>query len=403
MRSYHVDEQGYYGEFGGAFVPEVLYKCTEDLRLAYREILESSEFQEEFRSLLRDYVGRPSPLYEAKRLSEKYGARIYLKREDLNHTGAHKINNALGQILLARRMGKTRIIAETGAGQHGVATATVCALMNMPCRVYMGQTDMERQRPNVERMRMLGAEVYSVTSGNMTLKDAVNDAIRDWCCHPQDTFYIMGSAVGPHPYPDIVARLQSIISEEIKQQLPEKTGRDYPDYLMACVGGGSNAIGAFYHYLDDERVKLVAAEAGGQGADTPFTAATIHSGTVGILHGSRTLVLQTEDGQVIEPYSISAGLDYPGIGPVHAHLAQTGRATIYSVNDDEALRAAYELTRLEGIIPALESAHILAVLPKMKFRPEDVVVVNVSGRGDKDLETYLKHRNEITTSDSEQH
>ncbi len=403
MRSYHVDEKGYYGEFGGAFVPEVLYKCTEDLRLAYREILESSEFQEEFRSLLRDYVGRPSPLYEAKRLSEKYGARIYLKREDLNHTGAHKINNALGQILLARRMGKTRIIAETGAGQHGVATATVCALMNMPCRVYMGQTDMERQRPNVERMRMLGAEVYSVTSGNMTLKDAVNDAIRDWCCHPQDTFYIMGSAVGPHPYPDIVARLQSIISEEIKQQLPEKTGRDYPDYLMACVGGGSNAIGAFYHYLDDERVKLVAAEAGGQGADTPFTAATIHSGTVGILHGSRTLVLQTEDGQVIEPYSISAGLDYPGIGPVHAHLAQTGRATIYSVNDDEALRAAYELTRLEGIIPALESAHILAVLPKMKFRPEDVVVVNVSGRGDKDLETYLKHRNEITTSDSEQH
>ena len=403
MRSYHVDEKGYYGEFGGAFVPEVLYKCTEDLRLAYREILESSEFQEEFRSLLRDYVGRPSPLYEAKRLSEKYGARIYLKREDLNHTGAHKINNALGQILLARRMGKTRIIAETGAGQHGVATATVCALMNMPCRVYMGQTDMERQRPNVERMRMLGAEVYSVTSGNMTLKDAVNDAIRDWCCHPQDTFYIMGSAVGPHPYPDIVARLQSIISEEIKQQLPEKTGRNYPDYLMACVGGGSNAIGAFYHYLDDERVKLVAAEAGGQGADTPFTAATIHSGTVGILHGSRTLVLQTEDGQVIEPYSISAGLDYPGIGPVHAHLAQTGRATIYSVNDDKALRAAYELTRLEGIIPALESAHILAVLPKMKFRPEDVVVVNVSGRGDKDLETYLKHRNEITTSDSEQH
>lgn len=403
MRSYHVDEKGYYGEFGGAFVPEVLYKCTEDLRLAYREILESSEFQEEFRSLLRDYVGRPSPLYEAKRLSEKYGARIYLKREDLNHTGAHKINNALGQILLARRMGKTRIIAETGAGQHGVATATVCALMNMPCRVYMGQTDMERQRPNVERMRMLGAEVYSVTSGNMTLKDAVNDAIRDWCCHPQDTFYIMGSAVGPHPYPDIVARLQSIISEEIKQQLPEKTGRNYPDYLMACVGGGSNAIGAFYHYLDDERVKLVAAEAGGQGANTPFTAATIHSGTVGILHGSRTLVLQTEDGQVIEPYSISAGLDYPGIGPVHAHLAQTGRATIYSVNDDEALRAAYELTRLEGIIPALESAHILAVLPKMKFRPEDVVVVNVSGRGDKDLETYLKHRNEITTSDSEQH
>lgn len=395
MKSYNVDKNGYYGEFGGAFVPEVLYRCTEELRQSYLGILESESFQKEFRQLLKDYVGRPSPLYEAKRLSEKYGTHIFLKREDLNHTGAHKINNALGQILLAMRMGKTRIIAETGAGQHGVATATVCALMGMPCCVYMGKTDMERQRPNVERMRMLGAEVAPVTSGNMTLKDAVNEAIRDWCCHPQDTFYIMGSAVGPHPYPDIVARLQSIISEEVKQQLTEKIGRDYPDYMMACVGGGSNAIGAFYHYLDDNRVKLIAAEAGGKGADTQFTAATIHCGTVGILHGSRTLVLQTEDGQVLEPYSISAGLDYPGIGPVHANLAKSGRAKVYSVNDDEALQAAYELTRMEGIIPALESAHILAVLPKIKFRKDDIVVVNVSGRGDKDLDTYLKHRDEI--------
>ena len=395
MKTYNVDKNGYYGEFGGAFVPEVLYRCTEELRQCYLGILESESFQKEFRQLLKDYVGRPSPLYEAKRLSRKYGTRIFLKREDLNHTGAHKINNALGHILLAMRMGKTRIIAETGAGQHGVATATVCALMGMPCCVYMGKTDMERQRPNVERMRMLGAEVAPVTSGNMTLKDAVNEAIRDWCCHPQDTFYIMGSAVGPHPYPDIVARLQSIISEEVKWQLTEKIGRDYPDYMMACVGGGSNAIGAFYHYLDDERVKLIAAEAGGKGADTQFTAATIHSGTVGILHGSRTLVLQTEDGQVLEPYSISAGLDYPGIGPVHANLAKSGRAKVYSVNDDEALQAAYELTRMEGIIPALESAHILAVLPKIKFRKDDIVVVNVSGRGDKDLDTYLKHRNEI--------
>lgn len=392
MKSYNVNKNGYYGEFGGAFIPEVLYKCTEELRKAYLTILESKDFQDEFRGLLRDYVGRPSPLYEAARMSHKYGTHIFLKREDLNHTGAHKINNALGQILLARRMGKTRIIAETGAGQHGVATATVCALMNMPCRVYMGRTDMKRQRPNVERMKMLGAEVMPVESGNMTLKDAVNEAIRDWCCHPKDTFYIMGSAVGPHPYPDLVARLQSIISEEIKQQLMEKTGRDYPDYLMACVGGGSNAIGTFYHYLDDERVKLIAAEAGGKGCDTQFTAATIHSGKVGILHGSRTLVLQTEDGQILEPYTVSAGLDYPGIGPVHANLAKTGRAKIYSVNDDEALRAAFELTHMEGIIPALESAHILAVLPKIPFKAEDLVVLTVSGRGDKDMDTYLKYQ-----------
>lgn len=390
--SYNIDNNGYYGEFGGAFVPEVLYKCTDELKRTYISVIESEDFQKEYRTLLRDYVGRPNPLYEAKRLSEKYGARIFLKREDLNHTGAHKINNALGQILLAKKMGKTHIIAETGAGQHGVATATVCALMNMPCTVFMGETDIQRQMPNVERMKMLGANVQSVTSGNMTLKDAVNEAIRYWCCHPSDTFYIMGSAVGPHPYPDIVARLQSIISEEIKQQLPEKTGRNYPDYLMACVGGGSNAIGTFYHYLDDERVTLVAAEAGGMGWDTDKTAATIHSGSVGILHGSKTLVLQTPDGQVIEPYSISAGLDYPGIGPAHANLAQSGRATIYSINDNEAVRAAYELTRLEGIIPAMESAHILAVLPKMKLNPDDVVVITVSGRGDKDMLNFLNNK-----------
>ena len=394
MKTYNIDEKGYYGDFGGAFVPEVLYKCTEELRKEYKDILKSDSFQNEYRYLLKNYVGRPSPLYKAERISKKYGAQIFLKREDLNHTGAHKINNALGQILLAQKMGKTRIIAETGAGQHGVATATVCALMDMPCTIYMGETDIKRQKPNVERMKMLGATVASVTSGNMTLKDAVNEAIRDWCCHPKDTFYIMGSAVGPHPYPDIVARLQSVISEEIKQQLQEETGRNYPDYLMACVGGGSNAIGTFYHYLDDERVKLLAAEAGGKGYDTPFTAATIHSGSVGILHGSKTLVLQDEDGQVKEPYSISAGLDYPGIGPAHANLAKTGRSTIYSINDDEAVRAAYELTRLEGIIPAMESAHILAVLPKMKFKKEDIVVLTVSGRGDKDMENFLKNKPE---------
>ena len=388
--SYNIDENGYYGEFGGAFVPEVLHKCTEDLQRAYAGIIESEDFQREYRLLLKDYVGRPSPLYEARKLSARYGARILLKREDLNHTGAHKINNALGQVLLARRLGKTRIIAETGAGQHGVATATACALLDMPCVVYMGKTDIARQRPNVERMKMLGAEVRAVTCGNMTLKDAVNDAIRDWCCHPQDTFYVIGSAVGPHPYPDIVARLQSVISEEIKWQLVEKTGRDYPDYLMACVGGGSNAIGTFYHYLDEERTRLVLAEAGGLGSDTQQTAASIHSGSVGILHGSRIMVLQDEDGQIQEAYSISAGLDYPGVGPVHCNLAKRKRAEVLSVNDDEALRAAFELTRMEGIIPALESAHILAVLPRMRFKPDDVVVLTVSGRGDKDMETYLK-------------
>ena len=395
MANYNVNEEGFYGTYGGAYIPEILYKTVEDLKQAYLPILESEAFKQEFHALLRDYVGRPSPLYLAKRMSQKYGCQLYLKREDLNHTGAHKINNALGQILLAKKMGKTRIIAETGAGQHGVATATACALMNLPCRVYMGALDVERQHVNVERMKMLGAEVIPVQSGNKTLKDATSEPIRDWCCHPADTFYIIGSTVGPHPYPDMVARLQSVISEEIKWQLQEKVGRDYPDYLMACVGGGSNAAGTIYHYLDDERVKIVLGEAGGLGVDTPETAASITIGTVGILHGSRIKVMQTDDGQIIEPYSISAGLDYPGTGPLHCNLADTGRATVIPVTDQEALQAGFELTRLEGIIPALESAHALGMLPKMKFKPEDVVVLTVSGRGDKDLDTYLKHKNNI--------
>lgn len=389
MKSFLVDQNGYYGEFGGAYIPEILHKCVEDLKNNYLKVLQSDDFKKEFEQLLRDYVGRPSPLYLANRLSEKYGCKIYLKREDLNHTGAHKINNTVGQILLAKQMGKKRIIAETGAGQHGVATATVCALMDLECIVYMGKTDVERQHINVEKMKMLGATVVPVTSGNMTLKDATNEAIRDWCCHPADTFYIIGSTVGPHPYPDMVARLQSIISEEIKKQLLEKEGRNYPDYLIACVGGGSNAAGTIYHFIDDERIKIVLAEAGGKGVDTGLTAATIQLGKTGIIHGSRTYVIQSEDGQIEEPYSISAGLDYPGIGPIHANLAAQRRATVIAINDDEAIEAAYELTRIEGIIPALESAHALGALKKMSFKPEDVVVLTVSGRGDKDIETYL--------------
>ena len=389
MKSFLVDQNGYYGEFGGAYIPEILHKCVEDLKNNYLKVLQSDDFKKEFEQLLKDYVGRPSPLYLANRLSEKYGCKIYLKREDLNHTGAHKINNTVGQILLAKRMGKKRIIAETGAGQHGVATATVCALMDLECIVYMGKTDVERQHINVEKMKMLGATVVPVTSGNMTLKDATNEAIRDWCCHPADTFYIIGSTVGPHPYPDMVARLQSIISEEIKKQLLEKEGRDYPDYLIACVGGGSNAAGTIYHFIDDERIKIVLAEAGGKGVDTGLTAATIQLGKTGIIHGSRTYVIQSEDGQIEEPYSISAGLDYPGIGPIHANLAAQRRETVIAINDDEAIEAAYELTRIEGIIPALESAHALGALKKMSFKPEDVVVLTVSGRGDKDIETYL--------------
>ena len=390
MKDYQVNDDGYYGEFGGAYVPEILYGCVEELRKNYLPIIQSESFKNEFDGLLRDYVGRPSPLYLAPRLSERYGCRIYLKREDLNHTGTHKINNTIGQILIAKRMGKRRIIAETGAGQHGVATATVCALMNMECVVYMGKTDVERQHINVQKMEMLGATVYPVTSGNMTLKDATNEAIRDWCCHPSDTYYIIGSTVGPHPYPDMVARLQSVISEEIRKQLSLQEGRDYPDYLIACVGGGSNAAGTIYHYVNDDRVKIVLAEAGGKGIDTGMSAATIQLGKIGIIHGSKTLVMQSQDGQIEEPYSISAGLDYPGIGPIHANLATNKRATVLAINDDEALNAAFELTRLEGIIPALESAHALGALGKLRFRPEDVVVLTVSGRGDKDMETYIR-------------
>ncbi len=392
METYQVDQNGFYGEFGGAYIPEILHQCVENLRENYLQIIESEDFKREFDQLLRDYVGRPSPLYLAKRLSERYGCKIYLKREDLNHTGAHKINNTIGQILIARRMGKKRIIAETGAGQHGVATATVCALMNMECVVYMGKTDVERQHANVQKMQMLGAKVVAVTSGNMTLKDATNEAIRDWCCNPSDTYYIIGSTVGPHPYPDMVARLQSVISAEIKRQLLEQEGRDHPDYLMACVGGGSNAAGTIYHFLDDERVKIVLAEAGGEGILSGRSAATIHLGKKGIIHGARTLVMQDEDGQIEEPYSVSAGLDYPGIGPLHAHLAATKRANVLAINDDEALDAAFELTRLEGIIPALESAHALGALRKMRFKPTDVVVLTVSGRGDKDMPTYIDYQ-----------
>lgn len=389
---YQVSDEGFFGKFGGAYVPEILYRCVDDLRRVYREILDSPDFRREYRALLRDYVGRPSPLYHARRMSELYGCRLYLKREDLNHTGAHKINNTIGQILMAKRMGKTRITAETGAGQHGVATATVCALMGMRCEIFMGKTDVERQHTNVERMRMLGATVHAVTTGNMTLSDACSEAIRDWCRHPRDTFYLVGSTMGPHPYPDIVARLQSVISEELKGQLREKVGRDYPDYLIACVGGGSNAAGTIYHYIDDERVKIYLAEAAGQGVDTPYTAATMHCGSEGIIHGARTLVMQTDDGQIKEAFTISAGLDYPGIGPMHADLAQLGRTHVLAINDQEAIRAGYELTRMEGIIPAIESAHAVAALGKISFRPEDVVVLTVSGRGDKDVETYLNHK-----------
>lgn len=389
---YTVDKNGFFGRYGGAYVPEILYKCVHDLQDAYLDILDSDEFKREYHQLLRDYVGRPSPLYYADRMSSRYGCRLYLKREDLNHTGAHKINNTIGQILLARHMGKTRIIAETGAGQHGVATATVCALMGMQCEIFMGKTDVERQHTNVERMRMLGATVHPVTTGNMTLSDACSEAIRDWCSHPRDTYYLVGSTMGPHPYPDIVAKMQSVISEEIKWQLQEKTGRDYPDFLIACVGGGSNAAGTIYHYIDDERVSIVLAEAGGHGVDTDYTAATIQAGTEGIIHGARTLVMQTDDGQIKEAFTISAGLDYPGIGPMHADLAERGREQVIAISDDEAIRAGYELTRTEGIIPAIESAHAVAVLSHLRFRPEDVVVLTVSGRGDKDVETYLAHK-----------
>lgn len=389
-----VDERGYYGEFGGAYIPEMLQPNIEEIRKEYSTVWEDEDFQKEFRSLLKDYVGRPTPLYYASRLSEHFGTHIYLKREDLCHTGAHKINNTIGQILLAKRMGKNRIIAETGAGQHGVATATVCALMGIKCIVYMGEVDIERQAPNVSRMRMLGAEVRPARSGSKTLKDATNEAIRDWINNPVDTHYIIGSVVGPHPYPEMVALFQSVISEEIKWQLKEKTGKENPDAIIACVGGGSNAAGAYYHYLNEDDVRLIAVEAAGLGVDSGESAATSVLGTRGIIHGSRTLLMQTPDGQIVEPYSISAGLDYPGIGPMHAHLIHSGRAEAISITDKDALEAAYFLSKIEGIIPALETAHAFAALHVMKYDKDDVIVINLSGRGDKDLDTFIKHYHE---------
>jgi len=389
--NYQVNDKGYYGEFGGAYIPEMMVPNIEELRLKYLEIINSYDFRQEFIGLLKHYVGRPSPLYFAKRLSEKYQSKIYLKREDLNHTGSHKINNTIGQILVAKKLGKTRIIAETGAGQHGLATATVCALMGMKCIVYMGAVDVERQAPNVKKMKMLGAEVIPALSGNQTLKDATNEAMRDWINNPVDTHYIIGSVVGPHPYPDMVARFQAVISEEIRWQLEEQTGKENPDRIIACVGGGSNAAGAFYHFLDQEKVELIGVEAAGLGVDTPETAATLTLGSPGVLHSSRSILMQTEDGQITEPYSISAGLDYPGIGPMHANWFKTKRATYSWATDAEVLDSALELTQLEGIIPALESAHALAVLKKIQLKPEEVTVVNISGRGDKDMDVYLKH------------
>lgn len=393
--SFHVDERGYYGDFGGAFIPEMLYPNVEELRENYLKIMEEPGFQAEFHALLRDYVGRPTPLFKAERLSAKYKTQIYLKREDLCHTGAHKVNNTIGQILVAKRLGKNKIVAETGAGQHGVATATVCALMGMECIVYMGAIDIERQAPNVARMRMLGAKVVAAESGSKTLKDATNEAMRHWINNPVDTHYIIGSVVGPHPYPDMVAKFQSVISEEIRAQLKEKIGRDYADYVIACVGGGSNAAGAFYHFLDEPRTALIAAEAAGQGVSSGHSAATTFLGKPGVLHGSKSILMQTEDGQVVEPYSISAGLDYPGIGPLHAHLFKTGRGQFFDITDEEALEAALELSMLEGIIPALETAHALAVLEKLGAKENQVVVINLSGRGDKDLATYIQRLNLI--------
>lgn len=384
------DEHGYYGNFGGAYIPEMLYRNVEELRTRYLDIMYDPSFQKDFRDLLKDYVGRPTPLYFAQRLSKKYNTRIFLKREDLCHTGAHKINNTIGQILLAGQLGKKRIIAETGAGQHGVATATVCALKNIECVIYMGEKDIERQAPNVARMKMLGAKVVPAVSGSKTLKDATNEAIRDWINNPIDTHYIIGSVVGPHPYPDMVARFQSVVSEEIRWQLKEKTGTELPTHVVACVGGGSNAAGAFYHFLDEEKVQLVAVEAAGLGINSGFSAATTQLGTPGVLHGSKSIVMQTADGQVTEPHSISAGLDYPGIGPLHAHLFDSGRATFLSATDEEALNASFEVARLEGIIPALETGHAFSALNQMKCTASDAVVVCLSGRGDKDLATYMK-------------
>lgn len=391
--NYHVNEKGYYGEFGGAYIPEMLYPNVEELRQQYLKITAEPEFQKEFNQLLKDYVGRPTPLYFAKRLSEKYNTKIYFKREDLCHTGAHKVNNTIGQILLAKRLGKNRIIAETGAGQHGVATATVCALMGIQCVVYMGEVDIKRQAPNVARMKMLGAEVRPAKSGSKTLKDATNEAIRDWINNPVDTHYIIGSAIGPHPYPDMVARFQSVISAEIKSQLLEKEGRENPDHVIACVGGGSNAAGAFYHFLNTPEVNIIAVEAAGKGVHSGESAATTVLGKEGIIHGCKTLLMQSPDGQITEPHSISAGLDYPGIGPMHAHLCKSGRGEFFSITDDEAMQWGLQISKTEGIIPAIESSHAFAVLDHKKFQPEEIVIINLSGRGDKDLNTYISYFN----------
>lgn len=391
--TYQANEKGYYGDFGGAYIPEMLYPNVEELRSQYLNIMKEESFQKEFKYLLKEYVGRPTPLYLAERFSKKYKTRIYLKREDLCHTGAHKVNNTVGQILMAKRLGKNRVIAETGAGQHGVATATVCALMGIECIVYMGEVDIERQAPNVARMKMLGAKVVPAKSGSRTLKDATNEAIRDWINNPVDTHYIIGSVVGPHPYPDMVARFQAVISEEIKIQLKEKEGRENPDFVVACVGGGSNAAGAYFHYLDNPEVGIIAVEAAGKGIYTGESAATSALGKEGIIHGSKTLLMQTEDGQITEPYSISAGLDYPGVGPMHANLFRTGRGEFISITDDDAMKAGMELAKLEGIIPAIETSHALAIFKDRRFKENDVVVVNLSGRGDKDLSTYIKYFN----------
>ena len=389
--SYHVNENGFYGNYGGAFIPEMLFPNVEELRLNYLKITAEPYFQIEFDALLKDFVGRPTPLYFAERLSKEYNTKIYLKREDLCHTGAHKINNTIGQILVAKRLGKTRIIAETGAGQHGVATATVCALMGLECIVYMGEIDIKRQAPNVARMKMLGAEVRPATSGSKTLKDATNEAIRDWINNPENTYYIIGSVVGPHPYPDMVARFQSVISKEIKSQLLEKEGRENPDYVIACVGGGSNAAGAYYHFLDENDVQIIAVEAAGKGIHSGESAATSALGKIGVIHGSKTLLMQTDDGQITEPYSISAGLDYPGVGPMHAHLYETKRAQFISITDEDAMNWGIKLSQTEGIIPAIETAHAFAILDEMKFKPTDILVINLSGRGDKDLNTYIDY------------
>ena len=388
---FKVDDRGFYGNFGGAYIPEMLYPNIDELKRNYLKIINSENFRKDFEKLLTEYVGRPTPLYFAERLSKKYNTKIYLKREDLCHTGAHKINNTIGQILLAKNLNKKRIIAETGAGQHGVATATVCALMGIDCVIYMGEVDIKRQAPNVARMKMLGAKVREAKSGSKTLKDATNEAMRDWINNPIDTHYIIGSVVGPHPYPDMVTRLQAVISKEVKTQLLEKEGRDYPDYLIACVGGGSNAAGLYYHYLNNEKVKIISVEAAGKGINSGESAATIKLGKIGIMHGSKTLLMQNDDGQIIEPYSISAGLDYPGIGPLHSHLYETERAKFVSVNDSEAMDWGLALSQIEGIIPAIETAHAFSILDTMAFKKDDILVFNCSGRGDKDLETYIKY------------